>query len=272
MSFCSPPAPFCGEVVRTREAAGLLLSETRCACDAELTWHIHDQPWFTLLRRGGYTESFAGRTRRAEPMMLAFHPAGESHARRFTQGPAVSFNVTLNSEWLRRLGRGVDPFSDALDFQGGETAALALKLHQEFYQIDGAAILAVEGLTLELLASASRLKQPCESRRPLWLERAWQLVQDCFPNTLSLSDVAAAVGVHPMHLATTFRRFYGCSLGEALRRRRVEFAAGRLACSSDALADIARAAGFADQSHFCNTFKKLMGATPSAFRRAVRAG
>ena len=94
-------------------------------------------------------------------------------------------------------------------------------------------------------------------------------MQDRYHETLTLSDVAGAVGVHPVHLACTFRRHYGCSLGDAVRRRRIEFAAGRLAVTADSLADIARAAGFADQSHFSNTFKKVMGMTPSVFRRSV---
>ncbi len=37
--------------------------------------------------------------------------------------------------------------------------------------------------------------------------------------------------------------------------------------SGERLSDIAFDAGFADQSHFTNTFRRLVGMTPAAFRR-----
>jgi AraC family transcriptional regulator len=191
------------------------------------------------------------------------------HAQWFTDEPALAFQVELGPAWLARLG-DADVFAAGGDFRG-EATGLALKLHREFHRSDEASALIIEGLTLELLASAARARQPRGRSKPVWLERAWQLVQDRFADNWTLAEAAGAVGVHPVHLATTFRRFYGCSLGDAVRRRRVEFAAGRLAVSADSLAEIARAAGFADQSHFCNTFKKVMGTTPSGFRRAARA-
>jgi AraC family transcriptional regulator len=269
MSTRLPMGEYYGEVLESRQVAGLVLTETVYAPDVQLPKHSHANAYFCLVRQGAYTESYNGRTRRCSPLMLAFHPPEEVHAQQFHEGPAVSFNIELGPAWLPRLGRHGPAFESGLDFQGGEPAALALKLHREFHLTDGASALAIEGLTLELLATACRSAAPVERRRPPWLERAWQLVQDRYHETLTLSDVAGAVGVHPVHLACTFRRHYGCSLGDAVRRRRIEFAAGRLAVTADSLADIARAAGFADQSHFSNTFKKVMGMTPSVFRRSV---
>jgi AraC family transcriptional regulator len=260
-----------GETLRSRNVAGLVLTETRYAPGARIPWHSHENAYFCLVRQGSYTENFDGRTRRCEPMTLAFHPAGELHAEDFHDGPALSFNIELGPEWRNRLGRHSRIFEDGKDFQGGELAALSVKLLRELNRNDGASQLAIEGLTLELLASATRLSEPKGSQKPPWVERAWQLVQDRFRESLGLKEVAALIGVHPVHLASTFRRCYGSSMGDVQRRRRIEFAAGRLACSSDPLSDIAQAAGFSDQSHFCNTFKRIMGLTPSGFRRSVRA-
>jgi AraC family transcriptional regulator len=47
-------------------------------------------------------------------------------------------------------------------------------------------------------------------------------------------------------------------------------AARELAETDAPLAEIALAAGFADQSHFSNVFRRETGLSPSAFRRAVR--
>jgi AraC family transcriptional regulator len=251
--------------------AGLVLTETGYASDAQIPRHSHANAYISLVRQGTFTEYYGDRVRRCTPLSLAFHPPGEVHAEHFHEGPGVSFNVELEPGWLMRLGATSDHFEKAPDFHGGDLAGLAMNLHREFDHTDSASPLAIEGLTLELLAAMSRRACTENGRKtPPWVQRAWQLVQDRFHEPLTLTEVAAAVSVHPVYLATTFRKVYQCTLGDALRRRRVEFASGRLACSEVSLAEIARAAGFSDQSHFCNTFKKMMGMTPSAFRRSVR--
>jgi AraC family transcriptional regulator len=74
-----------------------------------------------------------------------------------------------------------------------------------------------------------------------------------------------------VYLASAFRRCYGHTVAEHVRELRVAYALRRLAESEDPLSDIARAAGFADQSHFSRTFKQLTGTTPGAYRTLSRA-
>ena len=87
---------------------------------------------------------------------------------------------------------------------------------------------------------------------------------------LSLTGLARTVGVHPVHLARSFRHVHACSVGEYLRRMRVGFAERELASSDAPLSDVALRAGFCDQSHFSRTFKRLTGSTPAVWRSAVR--
>ena len=92
-----------------------------------------------------------------------------------------------------------------------------------------------------------------------------------FQETLTHDDVAKLVGVHPVHLATVFRRHFGCTIGEYVRRLRIEFASRRIAASDDSLCDVGLAAGFSDQSHFSKVFKQQTGMTPGQFRANLRA-
>jgi AraC family transcriptional regulator len=98
------------------------------------------------------------------------------------------------------------------------------------------------------------------------LRRARELLHDRFLETLSLSEIAGHAGVHPVHLARTFRKYYRCSIGEYQRRLRVEHASRQIINSSRSLAAVAVDAGFADQAHFCRVFKNYTGLTPSKFR------
>jgi AraC family transcriptional regulator len=78
--------------------------------------------------------------------------------------------------------------------------------------------------------------------------------------------IAAAAGIHPVHLARVFRRHCGYTLGDYVRKLRVDFAARQLLATDEPLAGIAFAAGFSDQSHFTKVFKRQTGMTPADFR------
>jgi len=109
-----------------------------------------------------------------------------------------------------------------------------------------------------------------ERTPPRWLHQARDLLHARFAGSPSLDEIAAAVGVHPAHLARVFRQQYGCTMGDYLRRLRVEFACRHMAAGDTPLVGIALAAGFADQSHFTKTFKSLVGMTPAEFQRQFR--
>jgi AraC family transcriptional regulator len=97
-----------------------------------------------------------------------------------------------------------------------------------------------------------------------------ELLRDRFSENLSLAEVAAAVNISADHLARSFRRCHGCTMGEYVRRLRVDFACRRLAASEVPLVELALDAGFTDQSHFTKTFKRHMGVTPAVFRNLHR--
>jgi AraC family transcriptional regulator len=95
-------------------------------------------------------------------------------------------------------------------------------------------------------------------------------VHDGFTERWSLAELAAAASVSADHLARAFRRHQGCTVGEYVRRLRVELACRLLAESEEPLAQVALAAGFSDQSHFTKVFRRRMGTTPAAFRKLQR--
>lgn len=165
----------------------------------------------------------------------------------------------------------IGKFSTLLDhpatYQSGMIPWLMTRLHYNFQIADDAAQLAIEGLTLEIFAEASRLQSRARQNKiPHWLERAKELLNDCFAENFRLSEIAATVGVHPVYLASEFRRQYKITIGEYVRRLRIDNACLALASSKVPLAEIALAAGFSSQSHFSSVFKRMTGVTPGAYR------
>lgn len=86
---------------------------------------------------------------------------------------------------------------------------------------------------------------------------------------LTLTELARAARVHPAHLSKTFSRTFGCTIGEYVRGRRIDFARRQMETSGLTLSEIAIAAGFADQSHFTKTFKRMVGKSPSEYRHGA---
>jgi AraC-like DNA-binding protein len=81
---------------------------------------------------------------------------------------------------------------------------------------------------------------------------------------VSVETLAAEVGWSRRHLGARFREAVGVSPKALGRLIRVEHAAQRVR-DGDALADIAYAGGYADQSHFNRDFRELVGCTPTQF-------
>ena len=86
-----------------------------------------------------------------------------------------------------------------------------------------------------------------------------------------MATLAKIAGVHPTHLARTFRRLHGCTVGDYVRWLRLEKAKGALSATEKSVALVAVESGFYDQAHFCRLFKAAYGMTPSEYR-ASRSG
>lgn len=257
-----------GELLRRQSTAGLLLTETRYAAGATIPRHSHQRAYFCLVRRGRYREEFAGGERHCGPQTLAFHPPGEWHAEQFDGAEARSFNVELAPEWERRFDA---PLNRPFATRQTAIVALGMRLYREFERPDLASPLIVEGLTLELLGHCSRAALPNSGPQPpIWLQRVREQILDRCARPPSFSELAADAQVHPGHLAATFRRFFGTSVGEFARCCRIEWASNLLAHSQHSLAEIATTAGFSDQSHFTRCFRRQFGVTPAAYRRAAQ--
>jgi AraC family transcriptional regulator len=256
-----------GAILRRAQIGSLLLTETRYPAQAQIPAHAHRNGYFCLVRLGSYHETFGRGVRECGPLTVAFHPPEETHSERMAGTEVRSLNVEVTPSWLARVREAAPALRDPIDSRGGPPAWLALRLYQEFRDGDAVSPLAIEGLLLEIAAELARTVQR-PAATPRWLGRARDLLRSRFAQAISLADVAAEAGVHPVHLASVFRRCLGCSVGEFVRNCRVQYAAEQLARRRP-LPQIALEAGFADQSHFTRIFKRITGLTPGAYQRTL---
>jgi len=267
------PGAHYGNRLKVSDFGGIILTDYEYSPGYRIPRHCHERAYMKLVLSGTCRETYENRTRDCRQSMLVFHPAGEPHSEQFGGGRGRTFGVEFGPRFYPFLqDRSAIPILDRpAEFQGGPMAWLGYRLYEEFQRPDPFSLLAVEGLTLEMIAAASRCLASVERRTPApWLARAMEILRSDFTGNLSLSRIANEVGIHEVHLARAFRRHAHCSVGEYIRRLRIDFACQQLAASKHSLCEIALACGFADQSHFSRTFKRSTGMTPAAFRTSHR--
>jgi AraC family transcriptional regulator len=266
---------FYGQSVNKLQVSGLILSELLHAEGKRLPQHSHEMAFFCLLLDGAYAEFYRTRTIWYRPMTIVWHPPGISHRDEIGREGGKFFTVEVHHRWLERLrefARGPEVLpNDLNDVHGGELVWLALRLYREHKEQQAYSPLVIEGLMLEMLAMAARVKMPVEKRPPAWLTRVVDQLQAEFRQNLSTTDLAAEAGVHPVHLAAVFRQFHNQTIGEYQQQLRVHYASQLLGNLELPLAEVAQAAGFADQSHLTRIFKRFSGTTPGALRALLAA-
>jgi AraC family transcriptional regulator len=266
-----PPGNLYGEHVRSHKVASFALSERFYPPRFETPKHSHKQALFCFVIQGNYTETYGGRTRECKPSTLLFHPPEEMHAEHFHDSGGHSFIIEIEPLWLARLRELRALPEPSAGFKWGVMELLARRLYNEFVHLDEVSDLIIEGLMFELVGEAVRgCSVPEANHAPRWLIQAKELLHEHFAESLKLDDMAQAVGVHPVHLAQTFHKSFGCTVGDYVRRLRIERACHELATTESPIVDIALATGFCDQSHFTRTFKRVIGVAPSQYRHALR--
>jgi len=265
-------SPFGGRVIKMREFSGLRLVDGVYSANTRVPSHSHQQAVFCIALKGACSELYAGKVREYEAWTVEFLPSNQCHSLHFPLADTRAFSIDVAPEWLERAREYSLRLENSVYAHGGLLSGLMMRLYSEFLQLDSASHLAIEGLALEMLAEVSRRQVKFSERTPpRWLKQAVELLRERFCERLTITQVAAEVGVHPVHLAREFRRFQRCTIGEYIRQLRIERACRQLHASDEPLATIASAVGFSDQSHFSRTFKRLIGMTPAGYRATFAA-
>jgi AraC family transcriptional regulator len=267
MELIIQESPFGGRVITKHEFSGLRLVDGIYSARTKVPSHAHEQAVFCIALTGECSEVYAARVRKYEALTTEFLPSNQCHSLDFPFADTRAFSIDIAPYWLDRAREHSLKLDHSVHCHGGVLSLLMMKLYREFRLMDGAATLAIEGLMLEMLAEISRRPLHSGERKPpRWLARAVELLRERFSERLTITQLAAEVGVHPVHLAREFRRFHDCTVGEYIRSLRIERACRQLRESDESLSAISCGAGFSDQSHFTRTFKHVIGMTPAQYR------
>ena len=229
----------------------------------EVLTHTHEDAHFILVTGGDYVSAAGGRPAPDRPV-LVYNPPGTTHRDHFQHGRGSFFAISPNASYAAVILAGTATPDAPLHLAAPAQYAVAMRIAA--FCAQHAAGLSLEALCLELLGSMDLKARPESQARPAWLHSALELLHDRYAGDLTIADIAGSVGVHPIHLARTFRRHFRCTPGEFARFRRLEKAVSLLGRTAWPLAEVALTSGFADQSHFSKAFSRCFGLPPGEYR------
>ena len=253
---------FAGETSLQWETPRLRFAETRYRAGQELARHDHERAHFCLVLEGEYVEHADSRAFLRSASSIHFQAAGLPHSETHNQAGA-HFIIQIDQPLLHEAG-----ITQLTRTEMGSAAAVAaMRIH---------ALMKSQGtldsqLCADLVCELLSFLHETGERRTQWVERGRQAIHETYRSTVRLSDLARDAHVHPVHFAQTFRKVFGCTVGDYQRRLRIHDACRMLVSTDHPISRIAVETGFADESHMSRCFRRIMLVPPGAYRRANRS-
>lgn len=101
------------------------------------------------------------------------------------------------------------------------------------------------------------------------VRRAMIFMREHFTEDITLADVAGAAALSKFHFSRLFHQETGLPLHEYLHELRVSRAKALLGNPHLRITEVAYAIGFNDLSHFDRVFSRIVGQSPSEYRRSL---
>jgi len=259
---------FFGTHEHRREVAGFSLSIAAADPAKVVARHTHEDAHFILLLDGHYLSSARGAGHlNAEPALI-YNPPGTTHQDTFPESRGRFVGVSVSGGRFAEAAQIAVAEGEAIRVWDPGALEAAHRIARSIAHDAGP--LGLEALCLELVGAFGR-RAAVDRRPPRWLVTAREVLHDRARDELTMTEIAGEVGVHPVYLARVFRRFFGCTPAEYVRRCRVERAAMLVRDTAQPLVEIAVACGFVDQSHFTRAFARTFATSPGAYRRRYRS-
>jgi AraC family transcriptional regulator len=195
-----------------------------------------------------------------------------------------SLAISLDPGFLRRVAAEADLNPDGLELIGTlggrdpEIERIGASLLPEIGDSDPFGALYADSLAnllaVHLLRHHSSLgrRRAHDTGRPhgglpaAALRSVTDYVEENLAKGLTLEEISAVAHMSPFHFSRLFKASTGLSPHRYVVVRRVERAKELLAKTALPLHEVARLAGFTDQSHLAKHFRRHLGVTPSRFR------
>lgn len=226
--------------------------------------HCHENPHISFVLQGGSLEKRKNKEIERLPGKITFYHSGEYHQSTHLDSSSRHINLEFYNRLLSENSITENGIADAV-CRNPDTKFFLLKMYKELLANDELSGLSIKMMLLEIIANNQQFNKRCKNR--LWLQKMDEILRDNLGGTISLDQLSVALNLHPVTISKQFHESYSCTLGEYVRKLRIEKALTLIKNANYSLTEIAYICGFADQSHFVRVFKTFTGLLPKAFQK-----
>lgn len=247
---------YLGTNVHSFSTEGLTVSETIYHQKVFEGWHCHENHHITLILQGGNREQRKQQEITASPGAVLRYNEGELHRNMHTQHPSRNINLEIEGAFLSHHQINFSHLQHSPDLK-----LSVLKIYHESKIADACSQASIEAVLLNLFSYKA------SGKMPPWIDQLRDLLHDRWNESLSLQELSAHINIHPVTISRYFPRYFSCTLGEYMRKLKVEKAADLMRGKQMSLTELAYHCGFFDQSHFIRAFKTYTGFRPKEYQQ-----
>lgn len=259
---------FHGQTNQTVQLDGLTLTDTEYT-QPKVDWHYHENAYFTFILQGKVIEGNKKEVYSCQAGSLLFHNWQEPHYNIKPEGFTRGFHLELHPDWFHQQDFDLRNLTGSINIANPEPKFLLYKIFRETKLNDSTTNLSVQSILLQLLNKMLYEEKSKLYNKPVWVKEIKELLHEKFTEKISLTELSAELGIHPVHLSRDFPRYFNCTLGEYIRKLKVEKALSLLTQTQKSLSDITFECGFSDQSHFIRCFRAVNAISPLQHRRII---
>lgn len=227
--------------------------------------HCHENAHISFVLNGGSLEKRRNLEVERLPGKTTFYHSGEYHQSTNMVKFSRHANLEIQPNFLTKYEIDENTIGDAID-KNNDIKFLFLHVYKELIVADELSAISIRMLLLDLINHSLNIQT--KGKRPAWLNEIENILQTKWDEHISLNDLSITVNMHPVTVSKMFHKYYSCTLGQYMRKLKIEKAITLIKISNYSLTEIAFECGFADQSHFIRTFKYWTGLLPHDYQKA----
>lgn len=264
----SQTGEFYGRTNKTINLEGITLTDTVYTLD-KVDWHYHQNAYFTFILQGNVIEGNKKEIYNCSAGDLLFHNWQEPHYNIKPEGFTRGFHIEIEKEWFDDLDFDATDLQGNINISNPDLKFLLYKIFRETKTDDSSTLLSIQTLLLETLGKMLQHQKTETNKKPTWVSEINLILNDEFPDQLSLDYLSKTLDIHPVHLSRDFSKYFHSGLGEYIRKLKVQKSLQLISQKKLDFTTIALDCGFSDSSHFTRCFKEINGITPSQYRKIL---
>ena len=250
------PENYYGSVASGKRLENFHISITTYKNQVEVPLHSHENPYVSLNLGCSYHEIEGNSEIIIQSGEVVYRPSNYEHRNIFSQQNGVCLNIEIidfSSSHFKHV------FNNVKSKQYDVLMHKVCVAYINNYNFDELDCLIYESLANENEGVS------LSNKIPNWYRKIIDYINDQYTSPITLALLSEAVNAHPNYISRKFKKINGLTIGEYIRKVRLERAFGSLTQQSSNLTQVSLAHGFYDQSHFSRTFRDTYKSTPKKF-------